>query len=147
MTTNFKDTVARLQATMQKARDEAKEAFLAELKTIFSNHQEIKVIKWVQYTPYFSDGDACEFSVQDVIASNYDVVNFWGEYDSEEDEPADLKVYGGYGENEMHNTDLDALSSFMHSSLGHDVLQFAFGDHVSVTVTAAGVEIDEYEHD
>jgi hypothetical protein len=147
MTTNFKDTVDRLQATMQKARDEAQNAFLEELKAIFVNNPDIAVIKWVQYTPYFNDGDTCEFSVHEVIASNYEEVSFWGEYEGEEDEPADLQIYNGYGVAKLISPELDALTSFMQSGLGHDVLQFAFGDHVSVTVTADGVEVDDYDHD
>jgi hypothetical protein len=142
----FQDTVMRLQQTMDNARNEAKQAFLSELKGIFARHPEIKVITWVQYTPYFNDGDECVFRVSDVYAANYEDINHYGEWDSEDDEPADLQTFTGYRRHSRIQ-DLDDLVHFMDSPLGEEVLQFAFGDHVSIRVTASGVTVDDYDHE
>lgn len=143
---SFQETVARLRKTMDDARAEAKNAFLAELKSIFTRHPEIKVITWVQYTPYFNDGDACEFSIGEINAANYEDISHYGEWEGEDEEPADLKVFTEWRSN-YKIQDLDDLIKFMQSSLGEEILEFAFGDHVSVRVTPSGVSIDDYDHE
>jgi hypothetical protein len=142
---SFADTVKRLERTMEEARNQAKMAFLQELKAIFDRNPELKVIKWVQYTPYFNDGDTCEFTVHDIVAANYEEVDAWGEWEGEDDQPHDFTLFTGYRSRRL--PDLIDLESFMESSIGYDVLQFAFGDHVQVTVTVNGVTVDDYDHE
>jgi len=146
---DFQATITALEQTMQEARNTARNAFLGELKKVFANHPELKVMTWAQYTPYFNDGDTCEFSVHDAYVSNYETISPWGEWDDDEDEePDDLVTIDlGYGREAKQYPDLMALNTFMKSQLGRDVLQFAFGDHVQIKVTATGITVDEYDHD
>lgn len=143
---SFYDQVANIQKVIEDARTQAKNAFMAELKDFFARNQDIKAIVWTQYTPYFNDGDTCEFRVNDICASNYEDVSHYGEWESEDPTPADLMVYESYGR-PGYTRELRELNDFMQSNLGEEVLQFAFGDHVSIRVTANGITIDEYEHD
>jgi len=40
--------------------------------------QGIKAVTWHQYTPYFNDGEPCEFSVYDMsVTSNEEVAEYW----------------------------------------------------------------------
>ena len=41
---------------------EATQLLKEEFKEFFKKVPEVKVIKWTQYTPYFNDGDPCEFT-------------------------------------------------------------------------------------
>ena len=52
------------------AFEEKKQAFIAELRKefpsmfieLFAQAPKLKSVSWTQYTPYFNDGDSCEFS-------------------------------------------------------------------------------------
>ena len=42
---------------------ELQEQFPAMFKELFDKYPNVSSIGWVQYTPYFNDGDECTFSV------------------------------------------------------------------------------------
>lgn len=145
---DFQSTIAKLEQAVKEARETARNAFMDELKKLFANHPELKTMTWSQYTPYFNDGDPCSFSVNDAYISNYTDISPWGEWTGDDDEPEDLFAIDlGWGDEARQYPDLIELNKFMQSKLGCDVLEFVFGDHVQVHVTATGIEVDEYEHD
>lgn len=46
----------------------------------------VKAATWHQYTPYFNDGEPCEFSVYDLcVTNNQEVADYWLEGDFYED--------------------------------------------------------------
>ncbi|HWJ26014.1 MAG TPA: hypothetical protein VNS32_05695, partial [Flavisolibacter sp.] len=47
----------RKELTEQLRKD-----FPALLAPLFEKYPGVKNVRWTQYTPYFNDGDACEFS-------------------------------------------------------------------------------------
>lgn len=47
----------------------AEEAVFDSLYDVFVEHPTIQTISWTQYTPYFNDGEPCEFSVHDCAGS------------------------------------------------------------------------------
>jgi hypothetical protein len=58
------------------------------------------------------------------------------------------KVYGPYeGDHQQSFTACAALADAIDSGAFEDVLLEAFGDHARVTVRAAGITVDTYEHD
>lgn len=156
MTTNlttpqpFSEIVAEIEAVMTEARTRAKKAFTKALSNVFVMYPDIKSLSWSQYTPYFNDGDSCEFSVGDIYVSNYKGISHYGEWDNDdEDEPEDLQVRSHY---ELKRAgakykELVEILEFMNSSVGEDVLYELFGDHVTVEATAEGIESSDYEHD
>ena len=144
----FKDTVEQITKTIEDAKKDAEKALVTEFSDVFQRHPEIKCITWTQYTPYFNDGYACTFRVNDIYASNYEECSHWGEWDDSEDEPDDFEVYSSYDLSRNNKLkDIADLFDFMSSSIGEEILEFAFGDHVKVKVTQAGVETDDYDHD
>lgn len=38
-------------------------------KQLFSKHKALKIIQWTQYTPYFNDGDVCNFGINEISYS------------------------------------------------------------------------------
>jgi hypothetical protein len=134
----FAAKIKEIEKTISEAKKQAKTAFSDELKELFVRHPEIKVIQWTQYIPSFNDGDACEFSIGEVIVSNYEDVSFDGEWEGDDPEPKDLDSY-------IRNKSVDAVTSFINSRSGEEVLEFAFGVNVAVKVTADGITIDDYD--
>lgn len=145
---SFAAIVEETNAIIEAAKKKAKDAFMAELRDVFQRHPEIVCFKWNQYTPYFNDGDTCEFSVNSVYFSNSLDINGWGELDNDDgEEPDGFFCHDIAWKRPREYADLDALASFIGSSTGEEILQFMFGDHVTVTITKDGAETEEFEHD
>lgn len=124
---------------------EAKEEFTKSFKEVFETYPEILSIKWQQYAPYFNDGEECVFRVHDC---NY---TFEGLED-------DLELCGGIsvwdteGNPELSkylylNPILNLIDKNIGSTSFEEVMQEMFGNHVEVTVTKEGIQVDEYYHD
>lgn len=131
------------------------EAALKEAFTeLFDKYPELESVTWVQYTPYFNDGDACTFSVH-----GFDM-------DLSESAPEDWKeafeeyMGGGYHYGESLSdygdkikkkcpklAELQDAVSELAGEIPDDVLEYIFGDHCQVTVTREGMEVSEYDHD
>ena len=83
-----------LQNAAIKEYESVKLAFQAKMKAefepifqeFFKAFPEIKMIAWTQYTPYFNDGDTCEFGVNDKVFVAVDAVK---KYEEDEDEDED----------------------------------------------------------
>jgi hypothetical protein len=66
---NENSVIERIKAELA-AFEEKKQAFVAELRKefpsmfteLFVQAPKLKSVGWTQYTPYFNDGDTCEFS-------------------------------------------------------------------------------------
>lgn len=108
-------------------------------------HPVIKAIGWVQYTPYFNDGDTCEFSVGEIY------VSFTDDYSDDIYEEEDGGWHSLYSKPE--DIDIDAqtwhnIKTFSKALSGAEQdMQAAFGDHVRVIISQEGIDIEEYEHD
>jgi hypothetical protein len=137
----------------QTAQNSLKNVF----KEFFEETPEIKVIKWTQCTPYFNDGDACVFGVHEPTFSNCDdpsLVSDYGELDMGEEEATENGYFAFEGswsrpddlpDHVVKNTNM--ISELICSSEMEEVLLAAFDDHVVVTVTRDGIDVDEYSHD
>lgn len=111
-----------------KGKDVVKELVLPYLAA----QPKVKAVRWRQYTPWFNDGDTCEFSVREPVAI----------LEETDDEPE----YGEPEYEEIYEDDNWCSVSGEIQGLG-DMLKDAFGDHVEVTVTRTGVEVEECNHD
>lgn len=79
------------------AFEEKKRAFVAELRKdfptmfteLFAQAPKLKSVSWTQYTPYFNDGDTCEFSAHtDDLYVNGSNSNYDDDDYDEDDEDA-----------------------------------------------------------
>jgi 5'-deoxynucleotidase YfbR-like HD superfamily hydrolase len=150
-----------LSKQMSELREKMKELskpYLEELfQKAFDENPEITEFFWTQYTPYFNDGDACEFSVHDVyfiLDKDKDACSYEGTYISsykpEEYNKHLYEIYSRRRVAELKNV-LDIVNESIHS-IRDDIMQMLFGDHVKITVNRnsegkAVIDIDEYDHD
>lgn len=149
-----------------KARETLNEAF----KIFFETVPEITIIRWNQYTPYFNDGDACEFSVHEpnFFIDEEDMENCDDPYEYNPYKRPSQWVYDNaekasyykeaiieyellelkHGKEKLTRIN-DAIDDFtgIFMNVEDDIMLDLFNDHVQVTATKDGFEIDEYSHD
>lgn len=58
-----KDAEKRLNAVRAEISAAGREVVSAVSKAFFDRHQNVHGFRWTQYTPYWMDGEECEFSV------------------------------------------------------------------------------------
>lgn len=88
---NLKTQINALKAEMQEnSKDLMKEAF----REFFEKYDVVDNIFWTQYTPYFNDGESCEFSVGDVylvLKDDEDACEYEGSTLTDKDDIGNLK--------------------------------------------------------
>jgi hypothetical protein len=173
--TNFLGIPVEGDITRGSSRVEQKP--LSELEPLLRavlGDPRIHTIGWRQYTPYFCDGDPCEFSVGQpwFTTTGLPALNL-DEDDPEEDDeyeegggheinsssphptlggPASRYTGSGWEETPYQGPDeqlwkaCKELSDAIEGGAFEDVLLEAFGDHASVRVRATGITVDSYEH-
>ncbi len=126
-------------------------------------------LEWMQYTPYFNDGDACVFSVHtpDLCRFVESAVNEEDADDEEDEEDEDSDDSIGLGsvdayDNPDSNWSIAAIEGLTREALQslsvtwddlpEEVLEAAFGDHAKIVIRKAhdGTltwKRSEYEHD
>lgn len=124
--------------------------FLEEIDSILAI-DGVEAVAWEQYTPYFNDGDVCEFGVYDPRVKLSFGDDDGGDYGDGTYEHYDL--YYGSSKNPVfemngHNTKeiYDALCS-LDLDRFENIAQENFGDHATVTATKDGFSVEYYEHE
>ena len=167
----FELMIEEQQAIAKKFQHDAQLMFKEVTKQFFDINPGIKAVIWAQYTPYFNDGDPCEFGVNEPTFTNatgdeLDNISY-GEY-SGEDETVwatesikyVTKSFDGVGKDYhkatreliLQGPPLDfaaceLINKMITSSEFKPVLLALFGDGVSVTATIDGFDVSGYEHD
>lgn len=125
------------------ATEQGKEAIGAALAECFESPSNLTRIVWTQYTPYFNDGDSCTFGVHDL--------ELYVTIDGVEHEHSlwELKSTCDYGVEARAQVGKKTIAAFLAvwKQLDEDILEAVFGDHVTVTVTADSVTVEECSHD
>ncbi len=104
-------------------------------KEFFDKHPDVESIKWHQYTPYFNDGDVCEFGVNsDASIKLKDKDDFFGEYDN-------------YTDKNPQTNKLIQNASELVASIPDDIMLEVFGDHAEITANRDGFDVESYDHD
>lgn len=148
------DELIEKQRTLQKEfQTTAQALFKKTTKEFFEQNPLVKAIVWTQHTPYFNDGDTCEFRVSCATFTNAtDAENIcWGEYDGEQE---GVWTYGDdcYSDEtpvptEMNTALCDSFNRMLQSSEMEGVMMAMFNNHVKVIATSEGFEVEEYDHD
>lgn len=150
--TESSNKIAALREQMNKLKEEASAAAKATFgdacKELFKEHPKLVAFKWNQYTPYFMDGEPCEFGVNDLWVRTTDQSDEDGEYGDGFVECND-RVWDGKkwvdADNEFALICKDVRAVF--DLLDEDDCLEMFGDHVEITVNTEGVETEGYNHD
>lgn len=149
--TNLNRLIQEHAKAKQEFQNLASKLIKEEFKGFFKAVPEVTVIKWTQYTPYFNDGDPCVFGVNEPTFSNASdgsEVTAWGDYEGEEAEVFSFQgTYRMPAQLQDKAKHIESLTEMICSDAMEEVLLGAFGDHAVVTVTADGIDVDEYEHD
>lgn len=161
----FDQLLEEQEALRKKFQETAQQLFKETTKEFFDGNPAITAVVWTQYTPYFNDGDTCEFSVHEPSFTNApDPENVrWGEYEGDEEgvfaveNPSyvmktDREYYAETREAiaKAGGIDVDSCEAFsrmIQSSAMEDVMEAMFGDHVKVIATREGFDVEDYEHD
>ncbi|MEU9258998.1 hypothetical protein AB0D68_10990 [Streptomyces sp. NPDC048212] len=123
---------------------------------------------WTQYTPYFMDGDVCEFGVNGLWVRTTAELRSDGEfqeghYDLEVEYHPSLGTVNGHwegdwpdrnyvkdsyeGPDEVRYDRCHDLDRALQSGAFDNVLLDHFGDHAVITVRKDSIEIESYDHD
>ena len=86
--TKFEQLLEDQAELQRKFQEQAQGMFKEITKEFFDKNPGITGVVWTQYTPYFNDGDTCEFSVGEPTFTNAPVDELsenvrWGEYEGE----------------------------------------------------------------
>lgn len=121
------------KSAQEKVTPALKEAF-NELKIIIP---ELVSVRWQQYTPYFADGDQCEFGVGGIEISTTELDDDGENY---------FDVDCEHTLTSKQETALEKLNKSLFKI--EATLELAFGDHTEVTLSATGITIEECsDHD
>lgn len=110
----------------------ANDYFRDQFKKIFEENPDLNSVSWTQYTPFWQDGDPCEFS------SNYRYCSINNDGDDGDDD----KNLSSARNKEIRGVIRDFVGSF-----GHEALLLMFGDHAKVIVSREGLSVEEYDHE
>lgn len=127
----FYQSLEDFQTRIEALRQEFQTLFQSQVKVLFDAVPDLEAIDIVQYTPYFNDGDTCEFGISSV--SFYNEEDFSHDYDSDFDSPQEQQALK------------DLLKTFIYSN--EDLMKSLYGDHAQITITREETKIEEYEHD
>lgn len=110
--------------------------FVDCVKELFVSHPDLERFSWVQYTPYFNDGDECVFSVRsDVIDVTLNVI------DPSDGRPTERIDVWSRAPEETKATPryqvAETVSGILNT-IGDEMLRSMFGDHVEVVVHRDG---------
>jgi hypothetical protein len=159
------DLLLQEQADLTKRfQEKAQELFKETTKEFFDKNPAITAVIWTQYTPYFNDGDTCEFAVHEPYftnAKNLDDITRWGEYEGEDEENEwSMELWSLTSDSDwakearskidMTQINLPSISKFsqlIQSSDMEEVMEAMFGDHVRVVATREGFDVDDHDHD
>lgn len=152
--TNEKTTgCAEYDALMQqmdearaKVADMSKAAVGALFKQFFTDHPKVTGIGWTQYTPYFNDGDPCEFGVSDFYYTTKQGVDFEevSSFYDDEEEHGFKETYADAARGEKA---IKEAVSTLARAVDEDIFETAFGDHARIIATPFGFHVTEYSHD
>lgn len=144
---NIDRFVVEFQEQKKQFKMKMQEEFKKTVKEFFDNCPGVKSIVWVQYTPYFNDGEPCVFQIGDTSFSNADPdkVSPWGELEDEED---GLWAAAYRYADHLDKNQAEYCNKFakMVNQLD-EVMEEMFGDHVRINVTREGFDIQDYIHD
>jgi hypothetical protein len=173
--TKISEANARINELKKQVQKELQAEFSGALTELFDAYPFVKSVSFTAYTPFFNDGDTCEYNV------HHDYCNFNG-YDEDRDvsgEGVDVlqlaketiyveepnpgydpsNIQWGSHRNKTHwvkkpNPDFnplykEAVDAFREALavVDDDNWMDMVGDHVKVTITRNGIETDEYDHD
>lgn len=160
--------VDELRAELKKAEKSAAKDIMTLLKILMADNPLLVGMRWQQYTPGFNDGDVCEFGIHGPQFKFVESVNPQEKDENGEADEDDYESWidaGEYGDLDdkwfadksdiMNHKQITALKKTVNEAnrvfgkltFMETQLKDMFGDGYQITVTASGVETEDYDHD
>jgi len=151
MSAKLQETLKNIELLYKEASEQFQSALMDALEEVREKYPNVKAVAWTQYTPFFNDGEACEFGVGDpefiIDEKSVDEIReIWNEnngYVCDEVDTLDWK----------QSSDLlkqnETLKLIFGSESGEKLCHDCFGDHtrVLVTIEDRSVYLEEYDHE
>jgi len=146
----FAEMTVKFEVIRTEYQTQAKLHLMEYIKVFLDLNSEIKTIRWVQYTPYFNDGEDCYFGVRDAYCSNVTdplLLTPYGELEEESEEF--WSTDGGWKEDIVPDSVFESTKQLntMIQSIPEEVMKELFGDHSEITITKEGIQIEGYVHE
>jgi hypothetical protein len=162
MLNDLKDLREEQEKIRKELHKRSEEIFQKYSKELFIKYPEMKRFSWTQYTPYFNDGDTCEFGAQtDPGEISINGIDGWDAFEIQYPQKADGRydyTKPTYVNSNPEDLDLDdekgplvgneaylAISELL-GAIGEDNLKQMF-EEGEVVVTPNGVEVEDYDHE
>lgn len=127
--------ISEFNSKKQALEETVRNAMPTMFKDIFDANPTLMSFTWSQYTPYWCDGDTCEFGCNDI--HEYTVQFADGTQET-------VDAYDG---KQTLSEAIDKAQALIHK-IPDNILQDAIGDHIQVTIHRSGkMDIQDYEHD
>ena len=118
--------------------------FVAVARELFEQNPLLQSVGWRQYTPYYNDGDECEFGsrrdVDNGLAINgytSDDLYDWDKWDRNSREIPLIP------EREQFKPLFGVVEKWLHQHFSDSLLLRLFGDHAAITVNRDGITIED----
>jgi hypothetical protein len=173
MLTSLDNAITQIQQQKKAFINTARQALGVSYKEIFDNFSHVEKIRIIGYTPYFNDGDVCEYRLSevevrlaptgpiDMVCSNWSCKNVVGAADRHcsscgrkqptLEERAD--VYHDYYSLKKSDPTLSTVLESLYRKLRsiQDEIKEIYGDHAKVTIEMVNgqvaTSVEEYEHE
>jgi hypothetical protein len=148
--TKLNDLKAKMERVRQEMSASGKEALLEAFRDFFEKNPGIVALKWQQYTPYFNDGDTCEFDVYPFSFKPREGLKIPKNAYADEDEFVDSqhKIKGHVEGVGLCGANLKGeVDTLYEEVVVTDLFHLVFGDHVECVATPEGIDVHQYEHD
>jgi len=151
--------------------EKIKESIKTSLKEEFPKliDENILEVKWVQYAPYFNDGDACEFSIhhfeykfskellEKMKLEDKENCYLCSAYEYLEDEGTEyayivVRDLEKLKDEKIRSTiekikNFESINRSVDENLRESVFKAEFGDHVEIIFDGKKFHINDYDHD
>lgn len=141
-TVELEQQLEQLNKVREELESKAEEAILRSIGSLFKAVPTLQAISWTQTTPYFNDGDVCEFSVDE---PQYCFKQLDGDVDDFDIDEA-VNSEDWIDEYELDD-ELEPL--FADFKLDEELCKIAFGNDMQILVTRQGIvsTTDYSDHD
>lgn len=146
----FQEEMQELEKTFKQ---KGSEGFKKQVDLFFNLYPDIKAISWLQYSPYFNDGEECVFYVHAVNALSFIPESIEYEYELEEDENGEETgfILGDYsiGKIPYNKEQEEAIFNFLKFIENEtDLMEQLFGNHKQILITQEEIKVEDYnDHD
>jgi hypothetical protein len=147
----YDELQAKIDALQEEIRGETQKMIASVFEEFFTSNPKAHAVAWVQFTPYWNDGDSTYFRVGEPhLYFSDEAIDDLGFEEGEEDQSVEdiVSTYDDVTEDEVERAfnEFDELSKVIRS-IEDAYMEMIFDDHVSVVYTREGFTTEEHSHE